>query len=728
MMALSQNEMPVREIPIGGMEIFMSVKIRKIVSCLLLCGILLPVYSALARQEDITIRVSYNNVKVFVDDERTVLTDALGNPVEPFIYEGTTYLPLRAVAETLSTEVSWDGDNYIVDLKSGSGKADKKEISYTPYVGVLDINISYRDISVFLDGEKLELMTADGNPAEPFIYEGTTYLPLRAVAEATNTQVEWDADTNSIYLSTSGEEQDIKYESSYDLGKQSDWSAQEAQNYGYTLDFESKAEDGYVVLLEYNGDETDVLVPSKIDAKTVYINYDSNYKLFRDNTHIQYVSFEDGVYIQSALNLFLGCSELRGVYNCLPRGSGANMFNGCKKLEVIDADFSKINDMKQAYVNCYLTKNVPIIGSLVTNVDKAFLNCDKLGGDIHCESTGIISAEDTFSGTAEKINLYVPYPSQSYSTFEASELPENVTLIKVGNRIAFLPKQINIATNTTVEIYNSSVAPEFADCDFNWECEIGKASSDRYTIIADDGMEGEYARSVTVLRDGETIYTADSTVYVVSGKDMTKSMNIVCIGDSYAARSEWKIRVGRYTQRVKFVGTRASEHEGRTNLYANDYLKQFNYTGDKNGVGVVNPFFNTETQTFDWEYYKEYSGLSPSGVQIFFQNLGRGTVSDNVDYIKTMVEAIRKSSPDMKIFIVIPANLANWNEDKVSNNFEYAKFLDDEFSDTENTYLIPLNITYNRANFNPNNRMLPNEAGYNQWGDVIYGAYAAALQ
>ena len=695
---------------------------------LLLCAAL-PVSYVSAQNSDVTISVSYNDVKVFVNGERAVLTDALGNPAEPFIYEGTTYLPLRAVAETLSTEVSWDGENYIVELKSSSGSRAAEAIEYTPFVGVRDINISYRDISVFLDGEKLELMTADGKSAEPFIYEGTTYLPLRAVAEATNAQVEWDADINSIYLtSEDAPAEEVKEQSSYDVHNISDWTAREAKNYGYTIDSESMAEDGYVLLLEYNGEETDVLVPSKIDGKTVCIKHNDGYSLFADNTEIEYVTFEDGVYIRSAINIFLRCSGLRGVYNFFPRGTGTNMFNGCEKLSVIDGDVSGVNDLIQAYANCYPTKSVPVIGSSVTNVDKAFLNCDKLSGEIHCESQNITSAQDTFSGTAGNIDLYVPYPSQSYDTFEASGLPENVTLIKAENRIAFLPARINIASHTTIDLYNSSVAPGYADCDFSWECEVGTASADKFSISASEDIVGEYPISVTVSRDGEELYTAESVVNIISGNDMTKNMNLVCMGDSYAGRSEWKLRVGRYTQRVKFVGTRASEHEGRTNLNADDYLSAFNYTGDRTGISADNPFFNPETQEFDWDYYKRYTGISPSGVQIHFQNLGSGTVADNVGYIKTMVDSIRQSSADIKIFILIPANLANWNDNKVKTNFEYAKLLDDEFSDMENVYLIPLNLTYDRKNYSPQYKLLPNEAGYNQWGDTMYGVYAAALQ
>ena len=57
-----------------------------------------------------------NGIKIVVDGQKLNPTDVNGNKVEPIIYNGTTYLPVRAVANALGKAVYWDGPNYTVYL------------------------------------------------------------------------------------------------------------------------------------------------------------------------------------------------------------------------------------------------------------------------------------------------------------------------------------------------------------------------------------------------------------------------------------------------------------------------------------------------------------------------------------------------------------------------------------------------------------------------------------
>lgn len=58
----------------------------------------------------------------------------------------------------------------------------------------------YTGVTIYVDDVKLDPTDANGNPVEPFIYNGTTYLPVRAVGEAVGKTVQWEPGTRSVYL------------------------------------------------------------------------------------------------------------------------------------------------------------------------------------------------------------------------------------------------------------------------------------------------------------------------------------------------------------------------------------------------------------------------------------------------------------------------------------------------------------------------------------------------
>ncbi|MGE4549126.1 MAG: NPCBM/NEW2 domain-containing protein [Intestinibacillus sp.] len=55
-------------------------------------------------------------------------------------------------------------------------------------------------VSIYVDDVKLNPTDASGNAVTPFIYNGTTYLPVRAVGTAVGKAVQWDSKTSSVYL------------------------------------------------------------------------------------------------------------------------------------------------------------------------------------------------------------------------------------------------------------------------------------------------------------------------------------------------------------------------------------------------------------------------------------------------------------------------------------------------------------------------------------------------
>ncbi|MCL2576851.1 MAG: stalk domain-containing protein [Defluviitaleaceae bacterium] len=84
-------------------------------------ALLLPTIGVLASATTRSIDVTFRNIRIFMDGNEVIPRDGAGNRVEPFVFEGTTYLPVRAVGEAFGRDVNWDATNAIVHLNTPSG-------------------------------------------------------------------------------------------------------------------------------------------------------------------------------------------------------------------------------------------------------------------------------------------------------------------------------------------------------------------------------------------------------------------------------------------------------------------------------------------------------------------------------------------------------------------------------------------------------------------------------
>ena len=62
------------------------------------------------------------------------------------------------------------------------------------------ITVTYANIKLYVDGAVITPKDSAGNVVEPFIYNCTTYLPVRAISEALGKNVSWQASTKSVYI------------------------------------------------------------------------------------------------------------------------------------------------------------------------------------------------------------------------------------------------------------------------------------------------------------------------------------------------------------------------------------------------------------------------------------------------------------------------------------------------------------------------------------------------
>lgn len=121
------------------------------------------------------------NVKVVLNNEE-IHFDA-----EPFIEDGRTLVPIRAITEAMGCDVDWNSASSTALIKNA-------ESSVSIQIGGTTIKVT-DNLS-----EEITYVTLDV-PAK--IYEDRTYVPLRAVSEAFGADVDWNGDARLITITYS---------------------------------------------------------------------------------------------------------------------------------------------------------------------------------------------------------------------------------------------------------------------------------------------------------------------------------------------------------------------------------------------------------------------------------------------------------------------------------------------------------------------------------------------
>ncbi len=136
---------------------------------------------------------------IVIDDEVSYFKSADGKYIYPILYNDSTYLPLRSIGEIIGKNVNWDESTKTITL---SGKRDSYKNTTKPSSAkIADIDVQERrDFTIILEGDECNFKDANGKAVYPLLYNGSTYLPLRAISEITGNEVIWDGDDKVITL------------------------------------------------------------------------------------------------------------------------------------------------------------------------------------------------------------------------------------------------------------------------------------------------------------------------------------------------------------------------------------------------------------------------------------------------------------------------------------------------------------------------------------------------
>ena len=163
----------------------------------------LPAYAA--SSQSVTAQLSPHYTIVVDGVERTFYNVA-GEEVHPIVYQGTTYLPLRAIGELMDKNVNWDQSTKTATLYGSRGGSVTKGTP-DPDAVKQSITASLRyDFTIVVDGVERTFTDVNGNTVYPLLYNGSTYLPLWAIGNLMGKTVVWGGKTCTATL---GDDDDL---------------------------------------------------------------------------------------------------------------------------------------------------------------------------------------------------------------------------------------------------------------------------------------------------------------------------------------------------------------------------------------------------------------------------------------------------------------------------------------------------------------------------------------
>jgi len=164
------------------------------------------------------------DICVELNEARMVFKDANGHTVYPVVFNGTTYLPVRAVSSLMGEPIEWDATSKTVYIgrtltnpvkssaqvsRSCAERADESDIIAASMLQPsLVSGYSKPDVTVMYDFEVQTFRDADRQTVYPLNYNGSIYLPLRAISRLMGEPIEWDAAAKRISIGDGEEEEE----------------------------------------------------------------------------------------------------------------------------------------------------------------------------------------------------------------------------------------------------------------------------------------------------------------------------------------------------------------------------------------------------------------------------------------------------------------------------------------------------------------------------------------
>ena len=242
---------------------------------------------------------------------------------------------------------------------------------------------------------------------------------------------------------------------------------------GYVFDRESSND--HVVLLEYVGSETEIVIPEELVGLPVTKIAG---KLFKDNAKITSVIMHDNIVECYEGEIFQGCTSLKTVK--LSKNLTIlkeSCFNGCRSLESIELPEACTYLGGECFRGCSSLESVKLNSSLTQIGGYAFFNCDSLKEIVFPESLTQIGsrafgAEAPHQFLIEKFNLPDHIEKLEYDAFPGLDEPAGITWKLFCNKSSDTAKYVSAyrkdveANPHTCDFFDEDVGEDLA---LRWE-------------------------------------------------------------------------------------------------------------------------------------------------------------------------------------------------------------------------------------------------------------------
>lgn len=192
---------------------------KSVMTALVSLGVVLSSGNANAEQAATSVDAYFAPIHFEFDGKHLLPLDGQ----QAFLYEESTYVPLRFIAYSLNKAVDWDPDTYTVTVREPNNieKVTIKEYRLnrevkdvvkdkvdTSKLSPTSIPVYFDQVQYVFDGEKKE-------PPEHLpglIYQDSLYVPMRFMSEALGKKIAWDPDTYTVISSSTGNSEETSPE------------------------------------------------------------------------------------------------------------------------------------------------------------------------------------------------------------------------------------------------------------------------------------------------------------------------------------------------------------------------------------------------------------------------------------------------------------------------------------------------------------------------------------